>query len=118
MLLTLGGVVKDVVTFGPQAADLSIGRIADGTGAWALNVPTPGATNTAKTPLGAVSNLKVNEWMANPASGSDWFELYNPDANPVALAGLYLSDTPGTPGLSAQMPRTQRSTRTPARLAR
>ena len=31
VLLTQNGVLKDVVTFGPQAADFSIGRIADGT---------------------------------------------------------------------------------------
>ena len=100
VLLLQGGVIRDVITFGPQAVDLSIGRIVDGTGSWALNIPTPGATNLAKTPLGAATSLKVNEWMANPASGSDWFELYNPDANPVALGGLYLSDTPGTPTIS------------------
>jgi len=38
------------------------------------------------------SQLKVNEWMANPASGDDWFEIYNPNPQPVALAGLWLSD--------------------------
>lgn len=98
VLLLQAGVIRDVVTFGPQAVDLSIGRVApDGTGSWALNVPTPGAANTTKTPLGVATSLKVNEWMANPASGSDWFELYNTNTNPVALAGLYLSDTPGTP---------------------
>ena len=100
VLLTQAGVLKDVVTFGPQAADLSLGRIADGTGAWTLNVPTPGAANVAKSPLGVVTNLKINEWMANPAGGSDWFEIYNSDANPVALSGLYLSDTPGNPTIT------------------
>ncbi len=97
MLLTQSGTVKDIVAFGPQAADFSIGRIVDGTGSWTLIVPSPGATNVAKTPLGAVTSLKVNEWMASPAGGSDWFELYNSDTNPVLLTGLYLSDTPGTP---------------------
>jgi hypothetical protein len=41
--------------------------------------------------------LRVNEWMADPAYGDDWFELYNTDSNVVALAGLHLSDTPSTP---------------------
>ena len=35
--------------------------------------------------------------MADPAYGDDWVELYNTDSNVVALAGLYLSDTPSTP---------------------
>src|SRR5262249_43348153 len=36
--------------------------------------------------------LKLNEWMASPLSGDDWFEIYNPGAQPVPLAGLYLTD--------------------------
>ncbi len=95
VLLTQGGSIKDVVAFGPQATDLSLGR--DGSGTWTLNAPTPSSANVVKTPLGSATNLKVNEWMADPVSGSDWFELYNSDTNPVALGGLYLSDTPGTP---------------------
>ncbi len=88
--------ITDSVTFGPQAPDVSIGRIVNGTGGWQANTPTPGAANSAKT-LGSISNLRVNEWMADPAYGSDWFELYNTDTNVVALGGLYLSDIPSTP---------------------
>ena len=36
--------------------------------------------------------MKINEWMASPASGEDWVELYNGDTLPVDLSGLYLSD--------------------------
>jgi hypothetical protein len=36
--------------------------------------------------------LKINEWMASPSSGDDWFEIYNPDPLPVALSSLYLTD--------------------------
>ncbi|MES2569307.1 MAG: lamin tail domain-containing protein [Verrucomicrobiota bacterium] len=93
VLLYQNGVIRDVVAFGPQAPDLSVGRLVDGTGTWSLNVPSPGAANVAKTPLGSTATLKINEWAADPLSGSDWFELYNPDPNPVALGGLYLSDT-------------------------
>ena len=28
----------------------------------------------------------------SPASGADWFELFNPSAQPVDLSGLYLTD--------------------------
>lgn len=88
-----GGVtILDSVAFGIQAGDLTLGRVADGAGAWTLTQPTPNGANVAQT-LGSIRTLKVNEWMADPASGDDWFELYNPDPAPVALGGLYLTDT-------------------------
>ena len=96
MLLLNGATILDSVTFGPQAPDVSIGRIVNGTGGWQANTPTPGAVNLAKT-LGSVANLRINEWMASPAYGDDWFELFNNDANPVALGGLHLSDDPAAP---------------------
>ncbi len=99
LLLLNGSTIVDSVLFGPQAPDVSIGRVTDGTGSWTANKPTPGTANSAAT-LGATTTLKVNEWMASPASGDDWFEIYNPDANPVAMAGLYLSDTPSTPAIT------------------
>ena len=34
----------------------------------------------------------MNEWMAQPSSGSDYFEIYNPAANPVAIGGMYFTD--------------------------
>ncbi|HXJ73951.1 MAG TPA: lamin tail domain-containing protein, partial [Candidatus Dormibacteraeota bacterium] len=75
-----------------QTADLSIGRVPDGTTNWVLTAPTPGAANSALPSLGNPANLRVNEWMADPVSGSDWFEIYNPNTLPVALGGLYLTD--------------------------
>jgi len=99
ILLMNGSTIVDSVTFGPQAPNVSIGRIANGTGGWQSNTPTPGEPNSAKT-LGAITNLRVNEWMANPAYGDDWFEIYNCDTNVVSLAGLYLSDTPSTPKIT------------------
>ncbi|MDP4625672.1 MAG: lamin tail domain-containing protein [Akkermansiaceae bacterium] len=91
VVLKNGATTLDSVTFGPQATDLSIGRVTDGTGTWTANVPTPGLTNIAKT-LGTTATLSINEWMASPAYGDDWFELYNSGTAPVALASLYLSD--------------------------
>jgi len=38
--------------------------------------------------------------MAVPASGDDWFEIYNAGAQIVAMAGLWLSDTAGTPKIT------------------
>ena len=89
----LGGALLDSVNFGLQLPDLSIGRLADGT--WALTQPTLGAPNVAQ-PVGAISRLKINEWLA--ASGEifqqDFIELFNADPLPVALGGLGLSHSP------------------------
>ena len=86
-----GGAPASVVTYGLQAADWSLGRVPDGGTNWVLTLPTLGSANLAAS-LGNAALLKVNEWMAAPASGDDWIELYNPNAQPVAIAGLWLSD--------------------------
>jgi hypothetical protein len=99
VVLMNGTSIVDSVSFGPQAPDVSIGRIVNGTGGWQANKPTPEIDNSAKT-LGSVANLKVNEWMADPTYGSDWFEIYNADTEVVTLSGLYLSDTPSTPAMT------------------
>jgi hypothetical protein len=83
--------VLDSVNFGFQAADFSIGRTGVG-GAWNLCIPTIGATNLAAT-LGDPGRVRINEWMADPPSGDDdWFELYNPNSQPVALGLFWLTD--------------------------
>ena len=74
----------DVVTYGLQVTDYSLGRQTDGVGAWGLTRPTPGRTN-APAALSPASALKINEWMADPKSGDDWFEIYNPGTNPVSI---------------------------------
>ncbi|MGC8990187.1 MAG: lamin tail domain-containing protein, partial [Verrucomicrobiia bacterium] len=81
----------DSVRFGLQVTDLSIGRTGHGTGNWTLTVPTFGADNE---PLltGNPFLLRINEWMAAPTKGEDWFELYNPGQQPVNISGLFLTD--------------------------
>ncbi|HVK58386.1 MAG TPA: lamin tail domain-containing protein, partial [Candidatus Kapabacteria bacterium] len=86
----------DSVRFGPQAANYTIGRIPTVSGNFELNVPTPGTAN-AQQSLGSQATLRINEWMASPSSGSDWFELYNPDALPVQLTGLHFRDNGNVP---------------------
>lgn len=88
-LLTAQTQVLDSVIFGVQIEDYSIGR--NPALEWVLTLPTIGATNAA-APLGDFRQVKVNEWMPRPASGPDWFELYNPEPLPVAIGGCHLSD--------------------------
>jgi hypothetical protein len=85
------------IKFGIQAANYSIGRVPNGGSNWVLNVVTLGRANAAVPSLGNGLNLKINEWMANPASGDDWFEVYNPNSQPVAIDGYYLTDQLSTP---------------------
>jgi hypothetical protein len=89
--LTNGGGLIDSLTYGLQTSDVSIGRVPNGSGVWTLTVPSPAAPNTAAG-LGTASSLSVNEWMADPVRGSDWFELFNRGAQPVSLGGLFFTD--------------------------
>jgi hypothetical protein len=90
------GQLLDSVEFGLQLPDLSIGRIGSN-GSWSLTVPTFGQANIAR-PLGDQKPLKINEWLADGLVlfEEDFIELYNPQAVPVDLTGMYLTDNPVT----------------------
>ena len=93
------GVLVDQLTFGPQAAGYSLTR--HGTGAdWILGNPSPGAGNNAGgiVHLGDPSTIRINEWFADShiLFTDDWVELVNPSPLPVALSGLFLSDSAAT----------------------
>lgn len=91
-----GGAVLDFIRFGFQTADFAIGRTAADDSAWSLTVPTPGAANLLAA-IADPATLKINEWMAAPGSGDDWFEIFNPNRQPAALGGLWLSDDLSSP---------------------
>ena len=88
---TLGGGLHDSVNYGLQIADFAIGRTPNGSGAFALTVPTRGTLNTAAG-VSAITNVKLNEWLANPTIAPGFLELFNTAAQPVALGGNYLTD--------------------------
>ncbi|HMJ89954.1 MAG TPA: immunoglobulin domain-containing protein, partial [Candidatus Acidoferrum sp.] len=87
------------VEYGFQIEDMPIGRVA---GQWQLlSNATPSAVNATLATLGSTTNLAINEWFANPLDlEPDWFELYNRDALPVNLGGLFLTDDPSLAGLT------------------
>jgi len=93
-LFNAAGQQVDGVAYGFQIQDRSIGRAgAD----WVLqDAPSPGTVNGLAAPLGDPTMLVINEW--HSGSGEDWFELFNPDALPVNMAGLHLTDTPSAVG--------------------
>lgn len=87
----IGGGLRDSVTFGNQLSDLAIGRMPDGTGPFVLTLPTRGEMNAAAA-TASVSAVRINEWLAVPASGPDRFELFNTATAPVPIGGSYLTD--------------------------
>ncbi|MEY2409364.1 MAG: hypothetical protein QOF48_2034, partial [Verrucomicrobiota bacterium] len=101
-IATGGGLISSVL-YGVQAADFSIGRVPNGSTNWVLCVESIGANNSAVA-LGVASSLRVNEWMANPDGGDDWFEIFNPNPQPVALGGLFLTDDISTPATRMRHP--------------
>ncbi len=98
-----GGALLDAVSFGVQAADFAIGRVPDGAPTWLLTLPGEAVANVPAG-LGNPALVRVNEWMADPAAGPDWFELYNSDSRPIALGGLYLTDNLDVPFTSPVQP--------------
>lgn len=93
---TNGPALKDSVTLGPQPAGFSVGRNPDGVGPWQLNQPTPNTPNRPQ-PTSPSTSVRINEWLAEPLSGNDWFELHNSQTLPVSIAGLGLSDSLAAP---------------------
>lgn len=89
-----GGGLVDSVEFGYQLNGYSIGRIGRD-GEWKLTQPTLGGDNVIQ-PLNDPAVLKINEWFSNGKVlfEDDFIELYNPQALPVDLSGLYLTDHP------------------------
>lgn len=86
-----GGGIQSSASYGLQAPNWSLGRVPDGSTNWVLTIPSAGISNLVAT-LGNAQNLKINEWMANPAAGEDWLEVFNPNPEPVDVSGLLLSD--------------------------
>ncbi len=85
-LLDQDGLVVDGVRYGPQAEDVSFNRAGFD---WQLGQPTKEAdTETVST--GTLTELRLNEWLADPAPGfDDWLELVNTNVEaPVVLTGL------------------------------
>ncbi len=97
--------VVDTLSYGPQQADISYGRLPDGGSDWhLLPVPTPGTANvTGASPLTGV--LFINEFLASNGSVladeegdyDDWIELYNAGETAIGLSGMYLTDNLSAP---------------------
>lgn len=96
---TTGNPLLDEIRFGFQVLDLSISRTGEAGNVWALTNATPGAANAAPVALGNVAGLRINEWAAKIVFrlDHDMIELFNPVGQPVALAGVRLTDNVNLP---------------------
>ncbi len=93
------GAIVDEATWVPVGEDESYGRSTDGGLTWQVFAqPTPQVSNQLILFPGA--DLVLNELLSDNAWGiadeagerEDWFEIHNPTAQPVDLAGYYLTD--------------------------
>jgi len=90
--LAQGGGLHDSIVFGQQVPDFSLARTPNGSGPFALGVPTRSAVN-ATAGLATITSVKLNEWVTNPANGQPtWFEVYNTANQPVLLSGNHFTD--------------------------
>ena len=125
VLMDPDGNALDQVGFGPQPADLSLGRMPDAQGPFMeLTTPTPGAPNVTGPardagvtldagrasdagPRPAAQGVVINELMSDNATTlldefaqpADWVELLNRSTSPADLSGHHLSDDPARPDL-------------------
>ncbi|HKQ39852.1 MAG TPA: lamin tail domain-containing protein, partial [Verrucomicrobiae bacterium] len=97
-LFSAAGQLVNSVEYGFQLPNQSIGPTASSAAWRLLQTFTPGGTNGPVATLGSATNVTFNEWMADPAHGDDWFELYNSGSQPVDLGGLILTDDPSMAG--------------------
>jgi len=90
----------DQITFEGVLEDVSYGHYPDGSGNFdAFITPSPGAANIENEDL-PISGIFINEFQAsnrNTATDetggfADWIELYNSNATPVDVGGLFLTD--------------------------
>ncbi len=101
-LFNVSGQLVNSVQYGPQIENLSIGLSG---GQWKLlTTPTPGLANSAPATLGTNLSLRINEWLSVPATGADWFELYNTSTQAVDLSTISLSDDPSSAGVEQFLP--------------
>jgi hypothetical protein len=100
-LFTNAPQVMDYVNYAGLHSDRSYGSFPDGQpfDRQEFFYVTPGGTNNGSA---APLVVFINEWMAgnvaflaDPADSNfeDWFEIYNPGASTVDLAGYYLTDS-------------------------
>ncbi len=85
----------DVVDYGIQQQDISLGRYPNGTGEWrSFSNPTPGAKNSISKLLYINEIIADNKKTIADGTGEydDWIEIYNQSDEPIAIGGMYLSD--------------------------
>jgi hypothetical protein len=95
-LYNADGNLIDTITYGPQQANVSYGRLPDGNRSWRFFVvPSPAATNISES-----GNVIISEIMYHPGHSSsdaenireEYIELFNPASELVNLLGWRFTD--------------------------
>lgn len=96
--------ILDSVSYSALPADISKGRLPDGTGNWIrFDNPTPGKSNNVGNVQ--ISGIYINELLARNSQTylndigeyDDWIEIYNSTNKSIDLGGLYFSDNASNP---------------------
>jgi len=89
-----GGGVADVIAFGAQLPDVSVGR-RETDGGWDMCLPTPGLPNVV-APQASPASVKINEWLADAVVlfPNDFIELMNTSTLAVNMGGCFVTDNP------------------------
>jgi hypothetical protein len=99
-----GSGILDLISFGNQVPNSSIGKTAAG---WKLlATATPGSANSAEAALAPLTSVRINEWCAitgNSGALNPFIELYNTAAQPVELSGSALTDDPSESNLAKSL---------------
>jgi len=87
----------DSIDFGRQVANFSIGRVGY-EDTWHLTDPTLGQSNVAHL-TDDPAGMRINEWLAagQILFTEGFIELYNSNAGPVDMEGMYLTNGSATP---------------------
>jgi len=90
VLTMADGRTVDEITFGPQQADVSYGRVGDGGPQWTLFAhPTPGAPNAAPTAVQDLERALLAPPRPDPAREDVWFSFRLPAGARQARLDVY-----------------------------
>jgi len=101
-LVDQNGVEIDSFGYNSVEVNKSFARLPDGKGDWfGGQTPTKEAPNGSNPPQEGVapaqtsSNITLTEFMPDPASGSEWAEVYNPESFEADISGWKIDDIEG-----------------------
>src|SRR3990167_8251614 len=98
-LVTKEGNEIDIFEYTAAIQNKSFARVPDGSDIWTEADPTKNATNGEDAPkrnsIQKNGTITLSEFMPNPAGGSEWAEVYNPNTFELNISGWKIDDIDG-----------------------